>query len=187
MIRTKQSSCFGCSRKRVMAALVRTEEWRAHHKKMNSRALEANTKDPVYVALRRRCNSAKARCCTTTDRRYPYYGGRGIEFRFSSPVAMAEWVLEYLGPPPAGCSVDREDNNGHYEPGNLRWATAKTQNNNKREYAVGDYGARVRLMREARPDYSEQNIRALIRSGLTDEEIVNRRKWDGCGRYIRHS
>ena len=50
-----------------------------------------------------------------------------IEFRFSS---FQEW-WEELGERPEGCSVDRIDNDGHYEPGNVRWATHEEQCNNR--------------------------------------------------------
>ncbi len=37
-----------------------------------------------------------------------------------------------MGAPLAGFTLDRIDNDGHYEPGNLRWATYKEQLRNKR-------------------------------------------------------
>jgi hypothetical protein len=39
----------------------------------------------------------------------------------------------YVGPCPPGMSLDRIDVNGHYEPGNVRWATQKVQCRNKRK------------------------------------------------------
>jgi hypothetical protein len=72
---------------------------------------------------------AKYRCRNRNYRRFDCYGGRGIEFRFHS---FAEFFAE-LGPRPTRRhSVDRIDVNGHYEPGNVRWATPKQQANNKR-------------------------------------------------------
>jgi hypothetical protein len=66
---------------------------------------------------------AKSRCNCSTNARYKDYGGRGIEFRFTS---FQEFFTE-LGICPADKSLDRIDNNGHYEKGNVRWATKDEQ------------------------------------------------------------
>lgn len=82
-----------------------------------------------------RCRSAKKRCENPSDEFYPDYGGRGIEFRFASPTAMGLWVMENLGLR-QDLTIDRKENSGHYEPGNLRWATCTEQANNRRQRRV---------------------------------------------------
>lgn len=72
---------------------------------------------------------AKERCSNPKHENYPLYGGRGIEFRFKS----FEDFLAHLGRRPTDKTLDRIDANGHYEPGNVRWATNLQQRHNRRK------------------------------------------------------
>ena len=80
---------------------------------------------PEYLAFR----NARRRCTEPSNRGWKYYGGRGIEFRFSS---FAEFMEELGDKPSPRHSLDRIDNDGHYERGNVRWATMPDQSRNRR-------------------------------------------------------
>lgn len=75
--------------------------------------------------------SAKRRCDYPKNPSYQRYGGRGI-------TMCEEWrtnfqaFLDHVGICPPGHSLDRIDSNGHYEPGNVRWATPVVQSNNRK-------------------------------------------------------
>jgi hypothetical protein len=95
--------------------------------------------------------SMRARCGTQSNPGYGNYGGRGI-------VVYGPWqdfptfvhdVEVEIGPRPEGTypsgrpmySIDRKDNDGNYEPGNIQWATAREQMLNRRR--LGSLGALV--------------------------------------------
>lgn len=86
----------------------------------------------------------RQRCLLPSTAAYKDYGARGIsvfEEWAEAPRgrhagrgfwAFASWVEQNLGERPDGHSLDRINNNGDYEPGNLRWADGLTQAGNKR-------------------------------------------------------
>jgi hypothetical protein len=74
---------------------------------------------------------AKQRCINPNHHKWKDYGGRGIKFLFTS----FDQFYKELGPRPQGKSLDRFPNNdGNYEPGNVRWATRSEQELNKRRF-----------------------------------------------------
>ncbi|HWY20028.1 MAG TPA: hypothetical protein VNX26_02345 [Candidatus Acidoferrum sp.] len=85
-------------------------------------------KSPEYTAY----THAKQRCTNPRCVDWPDYGGRGIKFLFTS----FEQFFAELGPRPEGLSLDRKNNDGNYEPGNVRWATASEQQKNQRRNHV---------------------------------------------------
>lgn len=80
---------------------------------------------PEYRAY----SNARYRCNTSTCKEYPHYGGRGIEFRFTS---FLEFLDEIGYKPTPKHTLERVNNNGHYEKGNVVWATSGEQNRNQR-------------------------------------------------------
>lgn len=87
------------------------------------------------------------RCYSVTCVSYPGYGGRGIRVCDSWRQdfwTYAGYVDTVLGLRPAkGYSLDRKDNDGHYEPGNLRWATQSQQMRNTRMNVATLYAGTV--------------------------------------------
>jgi len=72
--------------------------------------------------------NAKGRCENPNIPAYKWYGARGIEFHFDS---VEDLITEVGRRPSPAHSLDRIDNNGHYEKGNVRWATKIEQASNK--------------------------------------------------------
>ena len=89
---------------------------------INPNALRRNTIYRAYLA-------AKSRCQNKNHPLWKYYGGRGIKFNFTSYI---EFYAELGNKPTPNHSLDRIDNDGHYEKGNITWSTKQTQVLNRR-------------------------------------------------------
>jgi hypothetical protein len=78
--------------------------------------------------------SAWTRCTNPKYIYYFNYGGRGIKFLFTS----FDTFLKEVGPKPSPRHrLDRINNDGPYEPGNVRWTTVPRSVINRRKFKGG--------------------------------------------------
>lgn len=81
--------------------------------------------NPTY----RSWHAMVSRCTNQNDRSWRHYGGSGVS-------VFHEWLdfsafVAYMGERPQDTTLDRIDNSRGYEPGNVRWASAKRQSRNR--------------------------------------------------------
>jgi hypothetical protein len=112
----------------------------------------------------------KERCSDQKSAAFKDYGGRGI-------TLCERWqdfqlFLADMGPrPSADHSIDREDVNGHYEPGNCRWATPTEQSRNRRNNIV------VKINGQSMP--LSQAVETLGGDKLAYKNVHKRMKYRG--------
>lgn len=72
------------------------------------------------------------RCYNPKSARYLEWGGRGITVCDRWKNSFENFLADMGKKPTFDHSIDRENNDGNYEPGNCRWATRSQQQLNKR-------------------------------------------------------
>ena len=117
---------------------------------IKKQAKALNISDEDKKILRKTWADFNRRCSNPFYKSYSRYGGRGISVypdwvkTEDNPDAFSKFLLWVMSPDGIGTrpkvthpsgftlySIDRINNNGNYEPGNLRWATNKQQNDNR--------------------------------------------------------
>ncbi len=86
---------------------------------------------PTYNTWR----AMKERCFNIKNIAYKNYGGRGITICDRWVTSFVNFLKD-MGIRPVDMTIDREDNDGNYEPSNCRWADVYTQAHNKRRAKV---------------------------------------------------
>lgn len=115
-VKTGNTTSCGCYHKRIVGNMSRKHGLKKHK---------------LYIVW----ENIKSRCYNQKDKAYHNYGGRGIticdEWRndFKAFFDYATTLPRYGEP---GLTIDRINNNGNYEKGNLRWASRHIQNTNQR-------------------------------------------------------
>lgn len=102
----------------------------------NGNYIDGRSKHPLYgtwVQMLSRCENPK-------NKKYQYYGGRGIKVcdEWHDFWKFVKWS-DSVGGRPKGYTLDRKNGNKDYEPPNCRWADWKTQQRNKDSNAIIEY------------------------------------------------
>jgi len=113
--------------------------------------------------------------CTNSNRDdYKHYGGRGIKVCERWRKSFAAFLADMGERPGPDYSLDRKENDGNYEPDNVRWATQAKQGRNRRSNKMVLYGGRRMPLVEACEiaGIKYDNVRTRLRLGWTVERAL---------------
>ena len=112
------------------------------------------------------------RCTNPKAPNFHKYGARGI----GVCVRWRDFVLFLadMGPRPPGTSLDRIDGTKDYEPGNVRWSDARTQNANRRCVRLLTINGETACLTEwaRRAGVSDTAMTYRLRRGLTGSALL---------------
>lgn len=155
-LRGGETTSCGCFRREVIGDRQRT------HGMRNS---------PEYLTWQ----AMKRRCYTPTHKDYANYGGRGISI-CDRWLNSFEAFLGDMGPRPEARSIDRINNDGNYEPGNCRWATASEQSRNTRDSVTINHLGRTMPLVEAADlvGVNRHTARSRLKTGRPLELVLSK-------------
>lgn len=126
--------------------------------------------------------SMKDRCTNSGTVGYKNYGGRGItvcDEWLKSFESFYVWAISngYKD----GLTLDREDNDGNYDPSNCRWATHQAQcNNTRRTRRITANGATMSVAQWARKfGIHPTTIHSYVNAHSISYEEYMAKRWEG--------
>lgn len=139
-----------------------------------------------YQAIRQRCDNPNCEA-------YRFYGGRGIRNYFTSAEQFVAYITSELPHEDYyDLEIDRVDNNGHYEPGNLRLVTRAQNMANTRRIVLEEYlGMKMprahvwHILKHFHPEfpYTNSTVQRLLRDyGVAVEDLSEYRRPCSGGR-----
>lgn len=116
----KTSGCLGCNPNNAWS---------------HGRMIRVCTDRDLRHRLYSKAYGAIKRCTDETEKGFNYYGARGIKVIqewIDDPSLFVEYLMQLPGHDNPKLLLDREDNNGDYRPGNLRFVTTAVSLANRR-------------------------------------------------------
>lgn len=99
---------------------------------LRSKIKQTQHKATIIGYLQSVFKNIKIRCDNPKWVAYKNYGGRGIKCLFENSDKFVNYVVNELQIDPRGLDIDRIDNDGNYEPGNIRFISHKENCSNRR-------------------------------------------------------
>lgn len=140
--------------------------------KSNPRYKHGHSVDRVVTPTFKSYRAMMQRCYYPRSIRYAQYGGRGIGVCERWREAFVNFLAD-MGERPPSATLERIDVNRDYEPGNVRWASAKEQARNRTSNTVLTVEGRTQCL-AAWAEEKGINLGTLqrrIRLGWPDDEL----------------
>jgi hypothetical protein len=160
-LRSGNTVSCGCRRAEVRAAIAAVQL---------THGMSSTSEYRVWKGMKERCHSPASVC-------WPNYGGRGI--KVCEAWESFENFYADMGPMSAPkLTIERDDNNGDYKPGNCRWATQSEQMSNTRRSTRIEYGGRVQTVDAWARELGipHQTIRGRLRRGYTHAQALGKER-----------
>jgi hypothetical protein len=130
---------------------------------------------PEYSAWR----SMLKRCYNRSHPSFKYYGARGIKVYLAWRKSFESFLGDVGYRPSTKYTLERIFNDRGYEPGNVRWATAKEQARNRRNNRVIEVGGESHCLSEWAEitGINRARLEGRFKRGWTPEKIIDPRLW----------
>lgn len=119
----------------------------------------------------------KSRCLNPAHNNWADYGGRGIRVHEPWANSFTAFLDDVGHAPSQRMTLDRINNDGHYEPGNCRWATYLQQEQNKRTSRFYDVRGEKMTIRDMSARFSVNPVTLYARLNYLGWSIERATQW----------